>query len=86
MFVKDYDRGLSWPRIVYVLWSPQSGPICAYDEPTLAFGHAGTMLGVTVSSTELRTELPEIALSAVEAEYDETTQILIEDIDDGDDT
>jgi hypothetical protein len=84
MLVKDYDRDLSQPRIIHVLWAAQSGPICAYEDQALAFAHAITMLGVTVSGCELRDELPEVALSDIEAEYanDEPTPVSFEDIDD----
>jgi hypothetical protein len=44
-----------------VIWSPQTGPICAYEDPVLAHEHAKTMLGVQVASVELRSELPAIA-------------------------
>ena len=64
---------------VHVLWSPQSGPICAYEDPTLAWAHARTMLGVEVSGTELRAELPEIVKSDMESDYegDEPTPVSI---------
>lgn len=69
----------------HVLWSPQSGPICAYEDPSLAFAHASTMLGVEVSAVEIREELPEIVLRDAES-YDEgdTTPVSIDDIDDAD--
>ncbi len=67
-----------------MLWSPQGGPICAYEDPTLAWGHANTMLGVDVSQIELRDELPEIVREDIERHYedDETTPISVEEIDD----
>lgn len=58
-------------RLVHVIWSPQSGPICAYEDPILAHEHAKTMLGVTVSSVELRTELPEIARADLATKFDD---------------
>jgi hypothetical protein len=76
------------PRVAHVLWSPQSGPICAYDDPSLAWEHAGTMLGVQVSSVEVRDELPEIVRggAAGDDDEDDTEPISVEDIDDaGDD-
>lgn len=71
-------------RIVHVLWSPQTGPICGYDNPSLAYIHARTMLGVEVSTVEIRATLPEIARQDIEIEYegDEVTPVEIEDIDD----
>jgi len=67
----------------HVLWSPQSGPICAYEDPSLAYAHARTMLGVEVSAVEIRDALPEIVLQDAES-YDEgdTTPVSIDDIDD----
>ena len=71
-------------RILHVLWSPQSGPICAYEDPTLAWKHANTMLGVEVSQIELRDDLPKVARDDIERGYDddETTPISVEEIDD----
>jgi hypothetical protein len=54
-----------------VLWSPQTGPLCAYTDPVLAHSHARTMLGVQVAETELRVELPEIAKNDLVAEFNE---------------
>jgi len=78
---------MSRSRFVHVLWSPQSGPICGYDDPTLAWAHARTMLGVEVSGVEVRDQLPEVARQDMEAEYDgdEVTPVSIEDIDDSED-
>jgi hypothetical protein len=83
------------PRILHVLWSPQSGPICAYENPSLAWTHARTMLGVDVTQITLHTELPEIAREDIESEYNgeeitpvesvedlAATVIAIDDIDD----
>jgi hypothetical protein len=61
-----------------VLWSPQSGPICGYEDPTLARDHAALMLGVEVSRVELRDELPDIAVES------EVTPVALEDIEDDD--
>jgi hypothetical protein len=66
------------PRVVHVLWSPQSGPICAYEDPTLAWDHAKAMIGTKVSEVELRHALPEIAQEKAYA----ITPISIDDIDD----
>lgn len=70
-----------------MLWSPQSGPICAYEDPTLAWAHAATMLGVDVAQTALREELPEVAREDIERGYDDedTTPITVEEIDDAPD-
>ena len=69
-------------RVVYVLWSPQTGPICAYEDAVLAAEHAQTMLGVEVSRIELRDELPEVAKADTsDYEEDQTTPIDLEDID-----
>jgi len=57
-------------RIVYVLWSPQTGPICAYEDGVLAAEHAQTMLGVEVT----RVELPEVARAS---EYEDDQTVLI---------
>ena len=69
MPARGYDPGV--PRISHVLWSPQSGPICAYEDPILAHTHARTMLGIQVTATEMRVDLPEIARADLVAEYDE---------------
>ena len=81
-------------RLVHVIWSPQTGPICVYEDASLAHKHASTMLGVQVSSIEARAELPEIARADLATEFDsrfedDTTpvnEIPIEDIDDAIDT
>lgn len=57
--------------MIYVLWSPQTGPICAYESPLIAHAHAKTMLGVLVTEAELRIELPEIARNDLASEFDE---------------
>lgn len=84
MVVKGYDRTMSRSRIVHVLWSPQTGPLCGYDDPTLAWTHARTMLGVDVTGVELRYDLPAIARQDMEADYDgdEVTPVALESIDD----
>jgi hypothetical protein len=67
-----------------VLWSAQTGPICAYEDPSLAWAHARTMLGVEVSGVEVRADLPEIVRQDMSSEYDgdEITPVAIDDIDD----
>jgi hypothetical protein len=55
-------------KILHVLWSPQSGPLCAYWNPAKAWTHARTMLGVEVASIELRVDLPEIVKDDIENE------------------
>jgi hypothetical protein len=57
-------------RNVHILWSPQTGPICAYEDGILAHAHARTMLGVMVATIELRTDLPEIARNDLAADFD----------------
>lgn len=87
--VKGYDQGqLYRSRILHVLWSPQTGPICAYEDPSLAWAHARTMLGVDVTGVEVRADLPEIVRQDVVSDYDgdEITPVAIDDIDDIDDT
>ncbi len=71
-------------QIIHVLWSAQTGPICAYAEQTQAWEHASAMLGVEVSSAELRTELPDFAQHGFPPDTggDATTIIAIEDLDD----
>lgn len=54
-----------------MLWSPQTGPICAYESPVIAYTHGRTMLGVQVTEVELRIELPEVARDDLVAELDE---------------
>lgn len=81
-------------RVVHVLWSPQSGPLCAYEDPVLAWTHARTMLGVQVALVDLREELPELARTDMEDEYDgdeatpvgeETVPVPFDDLKDRDD-
>jgi hypothetical protein len=69
-----------------VLWSPQTGPFCGYEDPTLAWSHARTMLGVEVTSVEVRVELPEVVRQDMSSEYDgdEITPVSVEDLDDAD--
>jgi hypothetical protein len=81
MTVKGYDRRVPQSRLVHVLWSPQSGPICAYEDPIMAWNHAATMLGVEVTGVELRVELPEVA-RPTEYEDDDPTPVSVEDFDD----
>jgi hypothetical protein len=81
-------------RILHVLWSPQSGPICAYEDPTLAWEHARVMLGVDVAQVEFHDVLPEVVRDDVASDYngeeitpvepvdDRATAIAIDDIDD----
>lgn len=69
-----------------MLWSPQAGPFCGYEDPTLAWAHARTMLGVEVTSVEVRADLPEIVRQDMSSEYDgdEITPVSVEDLDDAD--
>lgn len=46
------------PRELHVLWAP-SGPVAAYFSAALAHAHAGTMLGVNVSTCPLHERLPD---------------------------
>jgi hypothetical protein len=65
-------------KILHVLWSPQSGPLCAYWDPTKAWRHARTMLGVEVTSVELREDLPEVVRDDIESDFegdDDTPQM-----------
>jgi hypothetical protein len=57
-------------RNVHILWSPQTGPICAYEDGILAYAHARTMLGVQVATVEVRAALPEIARADLVADFD----------------
>lgn len=71
---------------LYVLWSPQSGPICAYDDHALAYAHASTMLGVEITRIDIRTALPDVVRDDMAAEYDKNeptpvTTVYIDDID-----
>ena len=56
--------------------------MCAYANPTLAWTHARTMLGVDVSQVEIHTELPEIAHEDIESDYDGEEITPVEPVDD----
>lgn len=77
-------------RTLHVVWSPNVGPAVGYWDPTLAWTHARTMLGVDVAQIEVRDTLPEIVRTdldvAQESEFDDsgdTPVIAVDDIDDG---
>jgi len=75
------------PKILHVLWSAQSGPIAGYADPTKAWTHARTMLGVDVAQVEIRDQLPEVVRDDIEIEWsatedDDTPRIVDVDIDD----
>lgn len=48
-------------RFVHIVWSPALGAVAAYWNPSIAYAHASTMLGVDVCSIRVRDMLPEIA-------------------------
>jgi hypothetical protein len=76
------------PKIVHVLWSPV-GPIVGYSDPTKAWSHARTMLGVDVAQIEVRDDLPEVVRDDIHTEWeandeDDTPRIVdikVDDID-----
>lgn len=74
-------------RELHIVWHPVTGPIAAYENPSLAHAHAENMVGVRVSPCELLSRLPDVVLEdRVSREYDtedETPVVLIEDVDDG---
>jgi len=57
-------------KVVHVVWSP-AGPVAAYRNPELAWAHARSMLGVDVSSCELRDTLPEVVVDDLESDFDD---------------
>jgi hypothetical protein len=74
-----------------MLWSPV-GPIVGYWDPTKAWCHARTMLGVDVAQVEVREDLPEVVREDIHTEWDandeddtprvEAVNIAFEDLDD----
>lgn len=53
------------PSIIFVVWSPVTGPIAAYHNFGLANRHAETMVGVEVRSLDLLSALPRLVLDDV---------------------
>ena len=85
-------------KFLHIVWSPTAGPQVAYFDPSLAHAHAMTMLGVEVSSCELRQTLPDVVrddMQIAEFEDDDTppasdienaeVDVEIVDIDDAND-
>jgi hypothetical protein len=74
-------------KYIHIVWSPTAGPQVAYHDPGLAHAHAMTMLGVEVSSCELRQTLPEVVrddMQVAEFEDDDTppaSEIESEEVD-----
>lgn len=68
-------------KIIHVVWAP-TGPIVGYYDPTIAHAHARTMLGVDVTSIELRDSLPDVVREDLSEEWegDEDTPQVV-DID-----
>lgn len=66
-------------KVIHIVWSPTMGPIAAYADPSMAYAHARTMLGVEVGSCELRARLPEIVSDDIQSEWesdDETPRVV----------
>jgi hypothetical protein len=88
--IRQADTIKAVAKILHVLWSPQEGPTVGYWDPTQAWSHACTMLGVDVAQVEIREDLPEIARTDIESDYegdDDTPRVVdvhFEDIDDPD--
>lgn len=73
--------------MLYIVWSPTSGPLAAYELPELAYAHARTMVGVEVTACERRADLPTIVRDDLLTEFegdDDTpvTEVAIDDLED----
>lgn len=82
---KFWEVGDRMPKKLHIVWSPQVGPIAAYTDPTKAYTHARTMLGVNVSACDLLEQLPPIARDDVVSDFegdDDTPQVV--DVDHAD--
>lgn len=63
---------------IHVVWAPNVGPLIAYYDPTKAWTHARTILGVDVIQVELRDDLPEVVRDDLEDDMfsdDETPRV-----------
>lgn len=73
-------------RFIHIVWSPATGPIDAYENPSMAFGHARSMLGVEVASIKVRTRLPSIVLDDLGHDFEEDDETpvgtIVIDVDD----
>ncbi len=56
-------------RFVHIVWSPATGPIRAYENPTLASDHARTMVGVNVATLLISSDLPEDARADIASDH-----------------
>lgn len=54
---------------VHIVWSSQLGPMVAYRDSSIAFEHAGEILGVDVTTLEVRDRLPESVRDDRAAEF-----------------
>jgi len=55
---------------LHVVWAPNVGPLVAYRDPTKAWQHARTILGVDVTAVELRDKLPGVVQEDIASDFD----------------
>lgn len=58
-------------RFVHIVWSSATGPIVAYENPSMAYTHARSMLGVDVASLKITTRLPPVVLEDLGDDFEE---------------
>lgn len=69
------------PELLFVVWSPVTGPIMAYWNLGLANRHAETMVGVEVKTVDVRTSLPPLVLDdVVTRDYDVEDPTPVQDL------
>lgn len=72
-------------RILHIVWAPNVGPIAAYRDPSLAYTHARSILGVDVTPCEERDQLPPVVrddLASAEFEEGDTPVMGVDEIPD----
>jgi hypothetical protein len=57
--------------LVYIVWSPATGPIAVYVSPTNAAIHARSMSGVDVAIMPVREQLSPVVLDDLEVDFDD---------------
>lgn len=71
-------------RVIHIVWAKETGPVAAYTDPTMAYTHARTMLGVDVSTCEIREQVPDVVRDDLEVEWDsddETPRVVDVELD-----
>ena len=61
---------MAMKRVIHIVWAKETGPVAAYFDPTMAWTHARTMLGVDVMSCEVREQVPDIVREDLQVEWE----------------